>query len=89
LERAWHEYDEARKDLARRDADSAAAHLQKAVEMAPQFEAAWNTLGTIAYQTRKYARAEEYFGQANESRSLEARKRTVAKVRYSFRFQTC
>jgi len=63
-ERAWREYDEARKDLARRDADSATAHLQKAVEMSPQFEVAWNTLGTIAYQTRKYERAEEYFRRA-------------------------
>jgi tetratricopeptide (TPR) repeat protein len=32
--------------------------------LAPQFADAWNELGTIAYQTQKYARAEECFREA-------------------------
>jgi Tfp pilus assembly protein PilF len=63
---ALRQYQQARKDLERRDADAAAARLEKAVEMAPQFAMAWNELGTIAYQTRKFDRAEECFRQALE-----------------------
>ncbi len=63
-ERARREYEQARKDLARRDAAAAGNHLEKAVTIAPQFEQAWNTLGTIAYQTQKYERAEQCFRQA-------------------------
>ena len=59
--RARQEYGEAQKRLSRRDVDVAVAHLQRAVEIAPQFSAAWNQLGTIAYQTRKYPAAEKYF----------------------------
>jgi Tfp pilus assembly protein PilF len=61
---ALRQYQQARKDLERRDADAAAKRLEKAVEMAPQFAMAWNELGTIAYQTRKFDRAEECFRQA-------------------------
>jgi tetratricopeptide (TPR) repeat protein len=63
---ALRQYQQAQKDLERRDADAAAARLEKAVEMAPQFAMAWNELGTIAYQTRKFDRAEECFRQALE-----------------------
>ena len=63
---ALRQYQQARKDLERRDADAAAKRLEKAVEMAPQFAMAWNELGTIAYQTRKFDRAEECFRQALE-----------------------
>ena len=63
-DKAWREYEEAQKDLARRDVDSAVKRLERAVEMAPQFSIAWNNLGTIAYQTRKYLRAEECFRTA-------------------------
>ena len=62
--KAIHEYDDAQKDLARRDPDSAVRHLQRAVELAPQFSVAWNNLGTIAYQTQNYARAEQCFREA-------------------------
>jgi tetratricopeptide (TPR) repeat protein len=37
------------------------------VELAPQFSGAWNTLGTIAYQTRAFPRAEECFRRALEA----------------------
>lgn len=61
---ARQEYRDARNRLERRDVDGAIAHLQKAVKIAPQFAAAWNYLGTIAYQNRKYPQAEEYFREA-------------------------
>jgi tetratricopeptide (TPR) repeat protein len=65
-EKAVREYDEAQKDLAKRDVEAAVKHLQRAVEIAPQFAAAWNNLGTIAYQTQQFARAEECFRAALE-----------------------
>jgi Tfp pilus assembly protein PilF len=60
------EYLEAEKELERHDPDAAVKRLEAAVEMAPQFALAWNELGTIAYQTRKFDRAEECFRQALE-----------------------
>jgi len=61
---ALRDYREAQKDLGRRDSDAAAKRLEHAVELAPQFSAAWNSLGVIAYQTRKFDRAEECFRKA-------------------------
>jgi tetratricopeptide (TPR) repeat protein len=61
---AQREYLEAEKDLERHDPEAAVKRLERAVEMAPQFAIAWNELGTIAYQTRKFDRAEECFRQA-------------------------
>ncbi|HJT86734.1 MAG TPA: tetratricopeptide repeat protein [Bryobacteraceae bacterium] len=61
---AMRDYREAQKDLSRHDVDAAVKHLEEAVARAPQFAAAWNNLGTIAYQTRKFERAEECFRQA-------------------------
>jgi len=63
-EKAMREYEDAQKDLAKRDTDAALTHLERAVELAPQFATAWNNLGTIAYQTQKYERAEACFRQA-------------------------
>ena len=62
--KAQREYEEARKDLGRHDAEAATRHLEAAVALAPQFGAAWNELGTIAYQTQQFARAEECFRAA-------------------------
>ena len=62
--RAQRDYDEAHKALSRRDTAAAVSHLERAVEAAPQFAAAWNELGTIAYQTQNFSRAEECFLQA-------------------------
>jgi tetratricopeptide (TPR) repeat protein len=63
-EKAWKEYQEAAKSLKKEDPDGAEAHLEKAIEMAPQFAAAWNMLGVIAYQQRKLDLAEERFREA-------------------------
>lgn len=61
---ARREYQEAAKRLSRSDVDGATRHLQRAVEIAPHFAAAWNHLGTIAYQTQRYVDAEKFFRQA-------------------------
>jgi tetratricopeptide (TPR) repeat protein len=63
-DRATHEFEEAQKCLARRDVDCASGHLSLAVNTAPQFMAAWNALGVIAYQTQRYADAETNFRRA-------------------------
>lgn len=62
--RAWREYREAQKSLARRDAKGAREHLEASVEIAPGFSEAWNNLGTIAYQTGDFERAAICFEKA-------------------------
>lgn len=64
---AHREFDEVQKALARRDEAGAVGHLEKAVEIAPRFELAWNNLGTIAYRNQQYPRAEECFRRALEA----------------------
>lgn len=66
-QKARDEYRNASRRLESRDVAGAIAHLQRAVEIAPQFAAAWNFLGTIAYQTQRYADAEKYFLRALEA----------------------
>ena len=68
-DRAYREFDQAQKALARRDAAAAIAHLEKALEIAPQFEPAWNNLGTIAYKQSNFTRAEECFRRAIAAKS--------------------
>jgi Tfp pilus assembly protein PilF len=63
-ERALRDYEDAQHDLEKRDVEAAEKHLEHAVELAPQFENAWNTLGTIAYQTRRFELAERRFREA-------------------------
>ena len=58
------EYDKAEQRLSKHDVDGAVAHFQRATELAPQFVASWNSLGTIAYHERHYAQAELYFRKA-------------------------
>jgi Flp pilus assembly protein TadD len=62
--KAMREYEAAQKDLGRRDVESAERHLLKAVELSPQYSGAWNHLGTIAYQTQRFALAAERFREA-------------------------
>jgi tetratricopeptide (TPR) repeat protein len=63
-DKARREYEAAQRDLTKGDHASAVKRLERAVELAPQFATAWNNLGTIAYQTQKYTRAEECFRAA-------------------------
>ena len=63
---ASREYRRAEERLEERDVDRAIQHLEKAIEHAPHFSAAWNLLGTIAYQSQRYARAEQCFQEALE-----------------------
>lgn len=72
-ESALRDYREAQRELSRHDAEAARKRLEHAVDLAPQFAEAWNSLGVIAYQTRKYDRAEECFRKAVEQdpRSFE------------------
>jgi tetratricopeptide (TPR) repeat protein len=62
--KAQRDYEEAHKDLARHDPVAATRRLEEAVALAPQFADAWNEIGTMAYQTQAYARAEECFREA-------------------------
>ncbi len=64
--RALEEYRRAEKRLNRRDVEGARKHLLRAVEIAPQFVAAWNYLGTLAYQSGDYESAEKFFRTALE-----------------------
>jgi tetratricopeptide (TPR) repeat protein len=68
-EKAIREYAEAQKDLGKGDTEAALGHLNRAVEIAPQFATAWNNLGTIAYQTQRFERAEACFRRALDADS--------------------
>lgn len=61
---ALREYDRAQQCLSRSDIPGAVASLKEAVRLAPGFSAAWNNLGTIAYQTRNLSEAESHFREA-------------------------
>ncbi|MDA2934089.1 tetratricopeptide repeat protein [Acidobacteria bacterium AH-259-D05] len=63
-DRAKREYRRAEERLEKHDISQAVKHLEKAVDLAPQFAAAWNHLGTIAYHSREYKQAEEYFRES-------------------------
>jgi Flp pilus assembly protein TadD len=63
---AWKEYAEAVKLLGANDADGAARRLTRAVSLAPQFWAAWNELGVIAYRADRYGEAEGFFREAHK-----------------------
>lgn len=63
-DRAVNEFEEAQRCLSRRDLDCTTGHLLRAVQIAPRFAGAWNQLGTIAYQTRRYSDAEANFRRA-------------------------
>ncbi len=64
---AQREVAEALKLLARKDIAAATRRFQRAVEIAPQYSAALNSLGTIAYHEGKFEVAEAYFRRAHEN----------------------
>jgi tetratricopeptide (TPR) repeat protein len=63
-DRARHEYEDAEKQLGKRNREEAVEHLQEAVRIAPKFALAWNSMGVLAYQTQNYSEAERCFRQA-------------------------
>ena len=62
--KAWNELRKARRQLSKKNTDAAIAHLEKAVEISPQFVVAWNFLGKIAYREQRLEKAAEYFRKA-------------------------
>lgn len=63
-EKARHEVQEGMKRLAKNDIEGATTRFEKAIEISPQYSAAWNQLGTIAYHQKNYELAEERFREA-------------------------
>ena len=66
-EGAQREYEQALRKVAKRDFDGALASLHHAVDIAPRFTAAWNQLGTMAYQSQQYPQAESCFRRGLEA----------------------
>ncbi|UCF38682.1 MAG: tetratricopeptide repeat protein [Acidobacteriota bacterium] len=65
-EEARDEYRKAIEAFGKRKKKEGVEHLQRALEIAPQYSRVLNHLGTIAYNDRRYAEAEKYFRQALE-----------------------
>jgi tetratricopeptide (TPR) repeat protein len=63
-DRARREYEKAQERLGQHDVPGAIQYLKNALDLAPQFSAAWNNLGTIAYQSSEYENAEKHFREA-------------------------
>lgn len=63
-QKAKKEFVKAQECTTHLDTKGAIEHLKKAVEIAPQFVAAWNNLGTIAYRSKEFEQAEKYFREA-------------------------
>ncbi|MEE8349266.1 MAG: tetratricopeptide repeat protein [Acidobacteriota bacterium] len=63
-DRARREYQKAVDRLEKHDLSRAHEHFQAAVDLAPQFAAAWNYLGTMSYHSGDYRQAEEHFREA-------------------------
>jgi tetratricopeptide (TPR) repeat protein len=63
-DKAHKEVMEAQKKVLKEDMEGAEEHLRKAVEIAPQYAGAWNTLGTLAYQKKDFEGAERHFREA-------------------------
>jgi Flp pilus assembly protein TadD len=57
-------YADAQKRLAERDSEGAVRALEQAVALAPEFPAAWNGLGVIAFQSGEDLEAERLFRRA-------------------------
>lgn len=57
-------YTRAEQALENQDTEKALAHLEEAVKIAPEYSAAWNRLGTIAYLSGRYQDSESYFKES-------------------------
>ncbi|MBI3894328.1 MAG: tetratricopeptide repeat protein [Acidobacteria bacterium] len=65
-DKARREYMKSMDRLKQLDVEGAIQHLQKAIEVAPQYSEAYNNLGTIYFQRKEYLTAEKYFCRALE-----------------------
>jgi tetratricopeptide (TPR) repeat protein len=65
--KARRKYEEARQRMAKHDSDGARLKFEEAVQISPEFSAAWNALGVLDYQHADYKSAEEHFRQAVEA----------------------
>lgn len=63
-DQARRDYEKALERLEKRDIPGAVSFLKKAIELAPHFSQALNHLGTIAYQSKDFRQAENYFREA-------------------------
>ncbi len=63
-ERARDEHARSRLRLSKSDVKGAIECLKKALKLAPQFAAAWNDLGAIAFRHQDYPQAESCFREA-------------------------
>jgi tetratricopeptide (TPR) repeat protein len=66
---------------ARGDVERARAHLQKAIEIAPNFDEALNNLGTIYYHDQQFAKAAELFERALGRILTRFRRRSIWEAR--------
>ena len=62
--KARKEYREALKDLEKKETEKAIAHLEKAINIAPNYSESWNRLGTIYFISGKFTEAEKCFRNA-------------------------
>jgi Tfp pilus assembly protein PilF len=65
--KARDKYQEAARRLSRHDTAGAQRSFEDAVRIAPQYSAAWNALGVIAYQQARFEDAERNFRTAAEA----------------------
>ena len=60
-------YADAQRRLAGRDPEGAVRSLEEAVSIAPEYSAAWNALGVIAFQNGDDSRAQTFFRHSLEA----------------------
>jgi tetratricopeptide (TPR) repeat protein len=65
--KARRKYEEATQCLSKHDSEGARSKFEEAVQIAPNYAAAWNALGVLDYQHAGYDAAEKHFRQAMEA----------------------
>lgn len=64
--KATRKYAQAQERLSKHDIPGAAKLVKEALEVFPDFMAAWNFLGVLAFQDHDLHQAEQYFGRAHQ-----------------------